>query len=214
MIALRSWWLVRRTFLYKLFCICILWRSSGVIHGQWDLCFLVVWVTLGAISFNAAVNLSLHSILISLIPLEVKVAMWRSSASSRAPGFGLPVVHFRLVIVLRRCCVFPLRIAAVQLTSAWSVNSTCSTRASGICVRFVSIKSRHLAEFALIRVGSATMLPRERREVAEWRCLRLWSVLLIVSTLKSPSKKMSLPSRPSVMSSKSFQNCTLASGGR
>ena len=102
--------------------------------------------------------------------------MWRSSASSWAPGFGSTVVHFRLVIVLCRCCFFPVRIAVVQLTSAWSVKSMCSTRASGICVKFFSIKSRHLAKFALIRIGSPTTLTRERIELAEWRLLRLWSV--------------------------------------
>ena len=76
----------------------------------------------------------------------------------------------------------------------------CEAHALYPSKRFVNIKSRHLAELALIRVGSVTTLPRKRikKKSSLVGSLRLWSVLLSVLTLKSPSKTMSLPSRPSV----------------
>ena len=106
----------RRILRNRLFCLCIRWSNSGVIHGQ-RIFFLLRKETIGATSSTAFKNLFFHSNHMLLIPEHV---------SSISRSAWLPFFHF-LVVRIWDLFVWAVLMYKIVVTSPWSVTSRCVT---------------------------------------------------------------------------------------
>ena len=106
----------RRILRNRLFCLCIRWSNSGVIHGQ-RIFFLLRKETIGATSSTAFKNLFFHSNHMLLIPEHVgSISRWS----------WLPFFHF-LVVRIWDLFVWAVLMYKIVVTSPWSVTSRCVT---------------------------------------------------------------------------------------